>query len=122
MGMRNRLLSSLPYQRSEHCYMCIIHDIVLVMVIGIYMHFPLTQDGGTPLFIASQNGHSDVVNTLIRNGADVNLSWKVCTIIIMYHNIVFAISTSHSLQGVKSIDIARTEGHTAIVQLLERRH
>ena len=45
------------------------------------MHFPLTQDGATPLFMASKNGHSDVVNTLIRNGADVNLSGKVCTII-----------------------------------------
>ena len=41
------------------------------------MYFPLTQGGGTPLFIASQNGHSDVVNILIRNGADVNLSWEV---------------------------------------------
>ena len=42
------------------------------------MYFPLTQDGATPLFMASQNGHSDVVNILIRNGADVNLSWEVC--------------------------------------------
>ena len=33
---------------------------------------PLTQDGATPLFIASQNGHRDIVNTLIRNGADIN--------------------------------------------------
>ena len=46
-----------------------------------YMHFPLKQlqDGATPLFAASQNGHSDVVNILIRNGADVNLSLNVCT-------------------------------------------
>ena len=41
------------------------------------MHFPLTQDGATPLYVASNNGHSDVVNILIRNGADVNLSWEV---------------------------------------------
>ena len=42
------------------------------------MYFPLTQDiGDTPLFIASQMGHSDVVNILISNGADVNLSFEV---------------------------------------------
>ena len=41
------------------------------------MHFPLTQDGATPLFIASERGHSDVVNILIRNGADVNKSMEV---------------------------------------------
>ena len=41
------------------------------------MHFPLAQDGATPLFIASQNGHSDVVNILIRNGADVNMAANV---------------------------------------------
>ena len=44
------------------------------------MHFPLTQNGATPLFIASNNGRSDVVNILIRNGADVNLTFQVlCT-------------------------------------------
>ena len=48
------------------------------------MHFPLTQSGATPLYVASQNGHSDVVNILIRNGADVNLSWKVHDIVCIY--------------------------------------
>ena len=38
---------------------------------------PATQDGETPLYIASQNGHSDVVNMLIKNGADINLTFKV---------------------------------------------
>ena len=42
----------------------------LVMVYNWY--FPLTQDGTTPLNIACENGHSDVVNILISNGADVN--------------------------------------------------
>ena len=38
---------------------------------------PLTQDGATPLYVASQEGHSDVVNILIRNGADINLATNV---------------------------------------------
>ena len=33
---------------------------------------PLTQTGATPLYISSQNGHPDTVNTLIQNGADIN--------------------------------------------------
>ena len=36
-----------------------------------------TQDGATPLYVASQNGHSDIVNILIRNGADVDLACEV---------------------------------------------
>jgi ankyrin repeat protein len=32
------------------------------------------KTGATPLYIASQNGHSDIVNILIRNGADINLA------------------------------------------------
>ena len=55
---------------------------IMFMVIGCYCTFfytiPLTQDGATPLFIASQNGHSDVVNIiLIRNRADINLALNV---------------------------------------------
>ena len=38
------------------------------------MHFPLTQNGATPLIVA---GHSDVVNILIRNGAGVNMAANV---------------------------------------------
>ena len=49
----------------------------LMMVTGIYMHFPLTQDGISPLYVASKNGHSDVVNILIRNGGDVNMAANV---------------------------------------------
>ena len=45
---------------------------------SLHVTIPLTQDGTTPLYIASQNGHSDVVNILLRNGADINLAKKVC--------------------------------------------
>ena len=45
----------------------------------------LTQDGTSPLVLASQNGHSDVVNILIRNGADINLANKVWR---LYHTLI----------------------------------
>ena len=43
----------------------------------------LSQDGATPLIIASQKGHSDVVNILLRSGADVNLACNVSNDMIM---------------------------------------
>ena len=36
-----------------------------------------SQDGATPLFIASQEGHSQVAKLLLSKGADVNLPIKV---------------------------------------------
>ena len=62
------------------CKVChIINKTVLLVYIYLYMllAIPLTQIGTTPLFIASQEGHSDVVNILIRNGADINLARNV---------------------------------------------
>ena len=56
---------------------CCVHVILVVGDGNWYMHFPLTQDGSTPLYIASQNGCTDVVNILIRNGADVNMAANV---------------------------------------------
>ena len=32
------------------------------------------QDGGSPLYVASQEGHSDVVDILLKAGADVHLA------------------------------------------------
>ena len=52
---------------------------ILLVVIHLYLHviIPLSQDGVTPLFMASQKGHSEVVNILIRDGADINLARNV---------------------------------------------
>ena len=36
--------------------------------------FIVVQDGATPLFMASQNGHTNVVDVLLRHGADPNLA------------------------------------------------
>ena len=37
------------------------------------------QDGSSPLSIASQKGHLDVVKTLIENGANINQAVMVST-------------------------------------------
>ena len=45
-----------------------------LMFIFSYLH---VQDKSTPLMIASQNGHVDVVNVLLQHGASVHLQNKV---------------------------------------------
>jgi len=40
--------------------------------------FLCLQDGGTPLFVACQCGHMDVVMELIARGAKVSSHVKVC--------------------------------------------
>ena len=39
-----------------------------------YVQVFLPQDGVTPLYVASQNGHSETVTILLRNGAGVNMA------------------------------------------------
>ena len=36
------------------------------------MSFSELQDGYSPLYVASQEGHTDVIDILLRKGADVN--------------------------------------------------
>ena len=47
------------------------------------------QDGLSPLYVASHEGHTDVVDILLRKGADVNQTTtdEVCTTInlCVYH-------------------------------------
>ena len=42
----------------------------------LYCQF-LLQNGGSPLYVASQEGHTEIVNTLLKNGADPNQATKV---------------------------------------------
>ncbi len=43
----------------------------------ITMLAPAPQDGGTPLHIASQNGHLEVIEALLAKGADVEAKKNV---------------------------------------------
>ena len=54
-------------------------------------YYSFTQDGATPLYIVSQKGYSDIVNILIRNGADVNLAHNVYIDIMMCHTLTLYI-------------------------------
>ena len=47
----------------------------------------LYQDNITPLLVASQEGHDDVVKTLLGAGADVNTTSDVSDIIFMHVSI-----------------------------------
>ncbi|CAI7988646.1 Ankyrin repeat and SOCS box protein 3 [Geodia barretti] len=61
--------------------------------------FSYTQNGGTPLYVACQNGQKQTVVVLLKNGANVNLT---CT--------VDPLSTP--------LGIAAEKGHTEIVEKL----
>ena len=44
-----------------------------------------TQNGASPLYAASQEGHTEVVDTLLENGVDPNLATTVCTLLWCVH-------------------------------------
>ena len=41
------------------------------------MTFSFIKNGVTPLFIASQNGHQEIVQNLLKEGANINTPTKV---------------------------------------------
>ena len=68
--------------------------------------------------MGSLNGHTDVVTTLLSSGADVNLTLKV-----KYHAALFitiSIIVLFMQNGTKPIDVARSQGHSDIVCMLEK--
>ena len=81
----------------------------------------LTQDGSTSLYLASLKGQSDVVNTLVGNGADVN---QICTVGKTYG--VYTNSVYSSLipltqnSGITPLIIASEYGHSDVVSILRR--
>ena len=68
--------------------------IVCYMFTGLYT--PL-QNGASPLYIASQEGHSEVVNVLVKNGADINQPMNVGRGLTLVHSFcMFITYSSHT--------------------------
>ena len=45
--------------------------------LSCYLCIVISQDGATPLWMASQNGHSSIVDLLLRHGGDPNIADEV---------------------------------------------
>ena len=50
-----------------------------------FRYFTSYQDNTTPLYVASQEGHHDVVKTLLVAGADVNITRSDVSDVIIMH-------------------------------------
>jgi len=93
------------------------------------------QDGATPLLITAQNGHRDVMELLLDKGAAVNQAMSdgrtplhaaayfghrdIVTLLLKYSADKSTEVTMGSLRGSRPVDLARQQGHTAVIALLE---
>lgn len=92
----------------------------------------MRQDGVTPLFLAVQEGRRDTVALFLERGAEVNMQARVggvsllhlgayrgdqdmVTLLLKYG----ADKNSRMSSGERPVDLARTQGHTALIPLLE---
>ena len=91
-----------------------------------------TTDGCTPLFVASQNGHADVVWLLLENSADADKATTSIGATPLYwasrngHTDVVTLLLQHgadadkakTTDGATPLIMASQDGHTDVVQLL----
>ena len=64
----------------------------------VSMHI-VPQKGCSPLYAASQEGHTDIVNILLKSGADVHQTTEVCH----YNNHYLPSDSTHSLHVFVSV-------------------
>ena len=60
-------------------------DGYMTCMVDLFYSFTPYQDNVTPLYVASHNGHHDVVQTLVGAGADVNIATSVSDM-VLYSN------------------------------------
>ena len=49
------------------------------------------QGGRSPLYMASQEGHIEVVDILLKCGADPNLAWTVWGLLCSFYNLMCSV-------------------------------
>jgi ankyrin repeat protein len=93
---------------------------------------PTRQDGITPLFLAGQERRLDVLALLLEKGADVNVQAPIGGVTLLHigafrddREIVTLLllhgadKNARMTSGERPVDLARTQGHTALIPLLE---
>ena len=80
-------LSSLPHPFSSlspnmHTAVHMHGDGYMTCMFDLFYSFTPYQNNATPLYVASQNGHHDVVQTLVGAGADVNIAISVSDMVL----------------------------------------
>lgn len=89
-------------------------------------------DGVTPLFIAVQEGQQDMVALLLEKGADVNTQARMGGVTLLHvgayrgdREIVTLLlqhgadKNARMASGERPVDLAQTQGHQALIPLLE---
>ena len=90
------------------------------------------QDGVTPLFLAAQDGRRDIVALFLEKGAEVNAQGRVGSVTLLHLGAYRGDQDMVSLllkygadknvrmsSGERPVDLARQQGHTALIPLLE---
>lgn len=78
---RDSIYSHVPVLRKDNSKVLVVHAHVIATS-GVHTIYPPSTTqyayGATPLFVASEEGYTDIVDLLLRAGADVHQARKVC--------------------------------------------
>ena len=93
---------------------------------------PTRQDGVTPLFVAGQERRLDVLALLLEKGANVNVQAPIGGVTLLHigafrgdrETVTLLLrhgadKNARMTAGERPVDLARTQGHTALIPLLE---
>lgn len=92
----------------------------------------IRQDGVTPLFLAAQEGRRDIVTLFLEKGAEVNTQARVGSVTLLHlgayrgdQDMVALLlkygadKNARMSSGERPVDLARQQGHTIVIPLLE---